>query len=339
MDCPRCGADRRHDAPSAPRCGVLVRKARPRARPRAPRRPPGSPRPFAWRSPHPARHSASWPWSSARRRHLRRTGGAARRAPRRSAAAAPDRATAAEPASLPDLGPLAPPAARGRRRPARARPRAATWRPPSQLVGRLRPEHRPRPGRPALGRGPLLPLPAAGRGTCCTPCCSAPPCRSTGTPLRRGGGARSSARAGRHAGQPSGDARAARPSASTRPTGPPPSARRATSSRRTPDDPEAARALAYALVRQDRTREAIERPDPPPRRPPGPGGRRPAGADPPRPGRRGRPGRGDALAHFHVRYDGDAHEDVGARDAARPGAALRHADADPRPPAGRSRSR
>lgn len=79
---------------------------------------------------------------------------------------------------------------------------------------------------------------------------------------------------------------------------------------RSPADAEAARGLAYALVRQDRSREAIEflvafldtRPDPQTqallerfRRGQGPE----ASLDEAR------------LAHFHVRYDGDAHEDVG----------------------------
>ena len=79
---------------------------------------------------------------------------------------------------------------------------------------------------------------------------------------------------------------------------------------RVPSDAEAARGLAYALVRQDRSREAIDLlasfldrdPDPETRallerfqRDQGPE----ASLDEAR------------LAHFHVRYDGDAHEDVG----------------------------
>ena len=79
---------------------------------------------------------------------------------------------------------------------------------------------------------------------------------------------------------------------------------------RAPSDPEAARGLAYALVRQDRSREAIDvlaafldaRPDPETRallerfrRDQG----MEASLDEAR------------LAHFHVRYDGEAHEDVG----------------------------
>jgi hypothetical protein len=77
-----------------------------------------------------------------------------------------------------------------------------------------------------------------------------------------------------------------------------------------PDDPEATRSLAYAVVRQDRTREAIELLvrylD----------GRSDAEAsallarvqkDQATEGRLGQ----QALSHFHVRYDGTAHEDVG----------------------------
>jgi len=77
-----------------------------------------------------------------------------------------------------------------------------------------------------------------------------------------------------------------------------------------PDDGAASRSLAYALVRQDRTREAMEtlaayldgRADPE------------AAALLDRL-RRERSAEGgfeeQRLAHFHVRYDGDAHEDVG----------------------------
>ena len=79
---------------------------------------------------------------------------------------------------------------------------------------------------------------------------------------------------------------------------------------RAPSDAEAARGLAYALVRQDRSREAIEvlsgfldrNPDPETRalleR-----FRRDQGSEASLDEAR--------LAHFHVRYDGDAHEDVG----------------------------
>jgi tetratricopeptide (TPR) repeat protein len=79
---------------------------------------------------------------------------------------------------------------------------------------------------------------------------------------------------------------------------------------RAPSDAEAARGLAYALVRQDRSREAIDllaafldvRPDPETRalleR-----FRRDQGSEASLDEAR--------LAHFHVRYDGDAHEDVG----------------------------
>jgi tetratricopeptide (TPR) repeat protein len=79
---------------------------------------------------------------------------------------------------------------------------------------------------------------------------------------------------------------------------------------RAPSDAEAARGLAYALVRQDRSREAIDvlaafldrRPDPQTRalleR-----FRRDQGSEASLDEAR--------LAHFHVRYDGEAHEDVG----------------------------
>ena len=79
---------------------------------------------------------------------------------------------------------------------------------------------------------------------------------------------------------------------------------------RAPSDSEAARGLSYALVRQDRSREAIEvlvglldrYPDPESRalleRL-----RRDQGSEATLDEAR--------LAHFHVRYDGDAHEDVG----------------------------
>ncbi len=77
-----------------------------------------------------------------------------------------------------------------------------------------------------------------------------------------------------------------------------------------PDDPEATRVLAYALVRQDRTREAIEiltqhlegRQDPS------------AAALLARITRDQAVESGlgqQTLSHFHVRYDGAAHEDVG----------------------------
>jgi tetratricopeptide (TPR) repeat protein len=79
---------------------------------------------------------------------------------------------------------------------------------------------------------------------------------------------------------------------------------------RAPSDAEAVRGLAYALVRQDRSREAIDvltasldsRPDPETRalleR-----FRRDQGSEASLDEAR--------LAHFHVRYDGEAHEDVG----------------------------
>lgn len=79
---------------------------------------------------------------------------------------------------------------------------------------------------------------------------------------------------------------------------------------RVPSDAEAARGLAYALVRQDRSREAIDllaglldrNPDPETRalleR-----FQRDHGSETSLDEAR--------LAHFHVRYDGDAHEDVG----------------------------
>jgi tetratricopeptide (TPR) repeat protein len=77
-----------------------------------------------------------------------------------------------------------------------------------------------------------------------------------------------------------------------------------------PADAEAARGLAYALVRQDRSREAIEllaafvdaQPDPETR----------AFLDRIRRDQGSEASLDEArLAHFHVRYDGEAHEDVG----------------------------
>jgi len=77
-----------------------------------------------------------------------------------------------------------------------------------------------------------------------------------------------------------------------------------------PGDAEAARGLAYALVRQDRSPEAIEllaafveaRPDPEAR----------ALLERVRRDRGSEASLDEArLAHFHVRYDGEAHEDVG----------------------------
>jgi len=77
-----------------------------------------------------------------------------------------------------------------------------------------------------------------------------------------------------------------------------------------PDDPEATRGLAYALLRQDRSREAIDlltallatREDPESR----------ALLARIERDRASEKGLDEAkLAHFHVRYDGDAHEEVG----------------------------
>jgi tetratricopeptide (TPR) repeat protein len=79
---------------------------------------------------------------------------------------------------------------------------------------------------------------------------------------------------------------------------------------RAPSDAEAARGLAYALVRQDRSREAIElltafldrNPDPETR----------ALLERLQRDRGSEASLDEArLAHFHLRYDGDAHEDVG----------------------------
>jgi tetratricopeptide (TPR) repeat protein len=79
---------------------------------------------------------------------------------------------------------------------------------------------------------------------------------------------------------------------------------------RDPSDAEAARGLAYALVRQDRSREAIDvltavldrQPDPETR----------AFLERLRSDQGSEASFDEArLAHFHVRYDGDAHEDVG----------------------------
>jgi hypothetical protein len=79
---------------------------------------------------------------------------------------------------------------------------------------------------------------------------------------------------------------------------------------RDPSDAEAARGLAYSLVRQDRTREAVDalatsldrQPDPETR----------ALLERLRSDQGSEASLDEArLAHFHVRYDGDAHEDVG----------------------------
>ncbi|HYN03282.1 MAG TPA: tetratricopeptide repeat protein, partial [Vicinamibacteria bacterium] len=79
---------------------------------------------------------------------------------------------------------------------------------------------------------------------------------------------------------------------------------------RAPSDAEAARGLAYALVRQDRSREAIDLLGGFLDRDPDPETRallerfqRDQGSETSLDEAR--------LAHFHVRYDGDAHEDVG----------------------------
>ncbi len=85
---------------------------------------------------------------------------------------------------------------------------------------------------------------------------------------------------------------------------------RATCSRSAPANAEAARGLAYALVRQDRSREAVEvlaafveaHPDPETR----------ALLERIRRDRVPEAALDEArLAHFHVRYDGETHEDVG----------------------------
>ncbi len=102
-----------------------------------------------------------------------------------------------------------------------------------------------------------------------------------------------------------------------------------------PADAEAARGLAYALVRQDRSREAIERPRRLRRRAPRPGDPRAPGADPARPGVGGRARRGPArpLPRPLRRRRPRGRR---ARDPPAPRSALRDARADLRPPAGRA---
>ena len=100
------------------------------------------------------------------------------------------------------------------------------------------------------------------------------------------------------------------PSVSRRPTGPPRRRPAREVVARVPSDAEAARGLAYALVRQDRSREAIELLSAFLDRYPDPETRallerlqRDHGSESALDEAR--------LAHFHLRYDGDAHEDVG----------------------------
>ena len=104
-------------------------------------------------------------------------------------------------------------------------------------------------------------------------------------------------------------------------------------SRRTPRRPAV---FAYALVRQDRSREAIEVLARVRRRAPRPGDPRAPRAE------SGRDPGTEAcldearLAHFHVRYDGESARGRRAGDPPGPRPALRDARADLRPPAGRA---
>ena len=164
-------------------------------------------------------------------------------------------------------------------------------------------------GGRARGRGPLRPLPRARAGPAGGRADRSRRRPPRGATLRRRGRTPRTG-PGRRAGQPSRPQGPPRPLRSRPATGPPRRARRASLLARAPSDAEAARGLAYALVRQDRSREAIEvlaafldqHPDPETRalleR-----FRRDQGSEAPLDEAR--------LAHFHVRYDGDAHEDVG----------------------------
>ena len=101
-----------------------------------------------------------------------------------------------------------------------------------------------------------------------------------------------------------------------------------------PDDPEATRVLAYALVRQDRTREAIESPDPYLEGRQDPVGGRPARPDHARPGGRVRLCGQQTLSPLPRPLRRRRPRRRRAGGAARARAPLRHPRSDVEPPAG-----
>ena len=298
MDCPRCGAFA-VSTPECPRCGVILAKARARAGP-AHGVPPRRTSPGRLAGPRPPRSRPRARRRRGRRPPASRPGAARRARPREPRAPAPTRPPAATtPCRTASRGRAASSdraATRGRgRRPARGeRPPTPTGRPrPASRIacrhGRRSPPEDVRAAEDLFGRYPVpardllegVLIGAAGR----------PPGRA---PLRRRGGAPRSG-AGRGTGQP--PAASGRSSACWLETGDWASAESAGARRCWPaplPTPEAARGLAYALVRQDRSREAIDAAHRLPRPAPRPGDARAPGAVPARPGlgrltRRGAP--------------------------------------------------
>ena len=255
MDCPRCGAET-HGASECPRCGVVVRKARPPLPPpAAPHRPPQRHAGLAQPDPPGVRPARAGP----RRcrppvRRGRRVPPRSQRDPRRLPHGRgseyldepPDlAATLARP--VPD-----PPTVRTEVPAADVAADDQLWRRTAHRATDLGPDilRWPRTStgpRPDSGRG------AAGRRP--APKAASQERRALAV---RGGGRAPRTRPRRHTREPRWRRARCWPSASTRPIGRRPSESRATSSSATPRDPEATRALAYALVRQDRAREAIE---------------------------------------------------------------------------------
>jgi len=311
MDCPRCGA---HDVttPECPACGVMIAKAR-SARPRPERTPPASPAPPpAWRSlVLPALGLVLLVGAAVV--HLRRTEGdapsegGARRRPSQDAPA-PGAADLPEPVTLPDDPPAGPPPTFVAQAPAGDPAAAADLALARRLISRLEARVPLSPEDVRDAEALYARHPAEARDLL------------EGVLLS----AASRAQAARRF-----DAAATllQRAVMVSPASPRPlrmqlglalttsdwtAAEQAGRSllALSPRDAEGARGLAYALVRQDRTREAVEllngfletTED---------AGARALLARIQHDSSTEKNLSEAKLAHFHVRYDGDAHEDVG----------------------------
>jgi hypothetical protein len=311
MDCPRCGA-RDVTTPECPACGVLVAKAR-SARPRPEREPPPGPPPTAaWRSlVLPALGLVLLIGAAVV--HLRRSPGEERSAgpaPRRaSGAAVPlEGADLPAPVALSESPPAGPPPTFLAQAPAGDPAAAADLATATRLISRLNAQVPPSPEDVRDAEGLFARHPAEARDLLEGVLLAA---ATRAQAARRFDAA--AAFAQRAVAIAPGSPRPLRMQLGLMlTTSNWPAAERAGRAllALSPTDAEGARGLAYALVRQDRTREAVEFLN----------GFLGTTEDAEARALLSRMKHDSAaeknlseakLAHFHVRYDGEAHEDVG----------------------------